>query len=301
MGFFSSLWKGIGNVFKGIMKIFDPILKPLGKLLNSSWGKALMMAVSVFTFGSALMAGGKAFMSTLATGGEGSFMQAFVNGGKEFMGTLLGTAGEQAPADAAGAAAQQSNSLMEGAVSTAADPLALNTAAGAGEAAAAGAELGAQGAGGILEGAKSGVDQIGNLVGGQTAEATGGALSKAMAGGVGPPSVGPTAAAASAPPPGGGGNWLTKAAGKAWDFVKSDTGQNLIGGALQGYTQGERDDALYRHYERYDRDWRKNADSLMQPDPETPERWNRDPHRLSQQRTRSYTPSIPFGTPARSN
>lgn len=84
MGLFSGIKKFFKKVWSGIKKVFKAIMKPIGKLLNSKLGKAIMLGVTIFTLGSALLAGGKAFL-----GAEG-FINKFVEGGKAFMNSLLG-------------------------------------------------------------------------------------------------------------------------------------------------------------------------------------------------------------------
>lgn len=111
MGFFSKLWKGVKNVFKGILKIFEPILKPLGKLMNSKFGKALMIGLSIFTLGSAMVAGYGAFMANVGNG----FVSAFVEGGKAFLSTLTGIGGKEG---ATGTADKIAGKTGEGIVQT---------------------------------------------------------------------------------------------------------------------------------------------------------------------------------------
>jgi len=85
MGIFSSIWKGIKGIVKGIGKVFKAILKPVAKLLGSDFGKILMLGLAVFTLGASLIAGFQGFMQ-----GSG-FIGRFINGGKAFLNTLLGT------------------------------------------------------------------------------------------------------------------------------------------------------------------------------------------------------------------
>jgi hypothetical protein len=94
MGIFSGIGKAFKSVFKGIAKVFEPILKPLGKLMNSKLGKAIMIGLSIFTLGSAMVAGYGAFTAAQAAG-QG-FVSAFVEGGKVFLQTLVGKGPEAA-------------------------------------------------------------------------------------------------------------------------------------------------------------------------------------------------------------
>lgn len=290
MGFFSKLWSGVKNVFKGILKVFSPILKPLAKILNSSWGKALLLAVSVFTFGAALMAGGSAFAGTLA-GGQG-FIQAFVEGGKAFVGSLLGTGAKDAATTAEGAT--NAAGLTEGAIAGGIDPMALNAAEGAGEVAAAGSSAFGPAASGdavnrmVTAGTDAGAAGAGAMLPAAGEVSGTGLLSKA-AGNVAKTSQLET-----------GGNWLTKAAKNAWDFAKTDMGQNLIGAGLEGYGAGKRDEALFEHQSRYDAMWRDPSQTQPIRDlaagfgPEIPAAWNRDASTLANERNRNYRPSVPY-------
>ena len=96
MGIFSSIGSSIGKAFKsvfsGILRVFSPILKPLNKLLDSKFGKALMIGLSIFTLGSAMIAGQAAFASSSAT----SFVGKFVEGGKAFLSSVTGVGGKDA-------------------------------------------------------------------------------------------------------------------------------------------------------------------------------------------------------------
>ena len=316
MGFFSSLWKGIKNVFKGVMKIFSPILKPLGKILGSGWGKALMLAMSVFTMGASLMAGYSAFTNT-----AGSFLTKFVAGGKAFIGSLLG----KKPAEAGTAATT---------------PVAGGGAAG--ELAASGqinpgALLGdpTQGGAAIQSGSGAfGPGPTGDVMQQAISGATGpGAGQGAMLppGGVAPPAALPPTTPGVLPggiDPGGvsakamtqmaakggfatgpakGGNWLTKAAGKAWDFAKTETGREIIGGMMEGYYQGKRDDAYYAEQRRIDDMWRNPNDPGRRGIEEQRQRLEsfRAPQglsgagsayasRIARQSISEYQPSVPF-------
>jgi hypothetical protein len=301
MGFFSKigdalgkLWDGVENVFKGILRVFDPILRPIAKFLDSSLGKVVMLAASVFTFGASLMAGGAGFMSGLAgtpgVAGSGGFLNAFVEGGKAFASTLLGTGADKASEQALTAGANQSTL----------NPMALNMqAAGEGSALAAGSgtldaaknisDMAAgnlQPASNILHG-----DGTGNLF--QTAANT--ALNEG----------GPLKRLADKLPkladklPKDDGNWLTKAAGKAWKFASSEKGQNLIGSALEGFDDASRDQARIDHWQRYDRKWEdpNNAGNIAlgnqryeAPVPNA----STEQSRIVNTRNRDYAPSVQY-------
>jgi len=85
MGIFKSIGGFFKKIWDGITRVFSKIMKPIAKLLDSKLGKALMLAVSIFTMGTALLAGVKGFAS--ASG----FINKFVAGGQEFINSLLGT------------------------------------------------------------------------------------------------------------------------------------------------------------------------------------------------------------------
>ena len=61
MGLFSGIKKAFKSVWKGIKKVFKKVLAGVGKILNSKWGKALMLGLAIFTGGMALAGGFQAF------------------------------------------------------------------------------------------------------------------------------------------------------------------------------------------------------------------------------------------------
>ncbi len=277
MGFLSKLWSGVKNVFSGILKVFSPILAPLGKILGSSWGKVLMLAASVFTFGASLLAGAGAFGSTL--GATGSFMEAFVAGGKQFVSTLLGTG--------ASPGGGEIDPLIQGAVQTATDPLATNMLSDVGKmtplpGGATPNSLTKPGGANIFAGS-GGAKELGMQA--MQAGTKPGLLTQGMKAG------GTTKT---------GGNWLTNAAKSAWEFAKSEPGQNLIGSSLEGYAQGKRDEALFEHEGRYDRMWqdpnqtRPIGDITSGFGPDVPTQWNRNPSATARRRISTYKPSVDF-------
>lgn len=198
MGFFSKLWKGVKSVFNGILKIFEPILKPISKFLSSGLGKAIMIGISVFTLGTSLLAGAQGFM-----GASGGFIDKFMAGGKDFMSSLFGTGA----ADEAGATVAESagDLITEGA------NVAGETAAQSMLETGATAELG--GSSGMLS------------------EAAGSAMGPAA----GATTVGEAAKMTNEV---AGGNWLSKAATAAKDFATSDGGGNIIGKMIEGVGSG---------------------------------------------------------------
>jgi hypothetical protein len=211
MGILGDIWGGIkkvvGGIFDGIKKIFKPILEPIAKFLGSSFGKALMIGLSVFTLGASLLAGAGTFMQT-----AGSFIDKFVAGGKTFLNTLLGTGGQ------GGGKVPNAPGVKGG-------------LPGVGEARIPGQEM----PGNILtgEGAAGGLQTppaIGDTAVAQAATSPGG-ITGNLTGGMSTP-------AAAAPAAESGGNWLSKAAGAAWDFAKTEGGSNIIGSMIEGVGKG---------------------------------------------------------------
>jgi hypothetical protein len=271
MGLFSALGKALGGIWDGIKKIFAPIMKPIAKLLNSKLGKVLMLAVSVFSMGSALLAGGKGFLA-----GEG-FIGKFINGGKEFLNSLLGTKLDTtAPpgVDAAGAVAEGVGEVVPGAVQ----------------------------AGDVLTGANAATSQVGA---GGIAEAVPAAGQAPIVG-----AGGRTGAAEMAATGGevteAGGNWLTKAMSAAKDFAKSETGGTIIGNVLQGYGRGQEMQAYLDEKSRVSRMFEDPNDPGMRMLREhdysvgVPRGLAAAPGRLAQaeaERSGRYAPTVPFRRP----
>lgn len=242
MGLFSSIGKFFKKVWKGIGKGFKKVLGVVGKLLDSKLGKVLMMAVSVFTLGSALIAAQGAYAAASVAGQ--SFISSFIQGGKVFLKTLVGMGGQEGAASTSGAQgaaeAVASTTPNASAVAAGANPLAAATDVGAGIDAAttAGGALSEAGAAATAAGgagvAMSPVAQVG-----------GDALTV-----LGNPAANATVAAGASGQTAAGG-WLSKAASAAKDFVKgvgeyakTDAGQNLIGGALEGYARSDELDRI---------------------------------------------------------
>jgi hypothetical protein len=343
MGLFSSIWKGVKNVFSGIMKVFAPILKPIGKILNTGWGKAIMLAMSVFTLGGSLLAGGQTFMQT-----AGSFMDKFIAGGKEFITQALGlkpkaekmvgtgveagvqagteTAASQLAAQQAGQAGELLTSGMPGgeAVGVAGAPPSGSMAMGPPptgdtmmQAVQAGGE-GAAGQGAMLPSA----EEVAATYRPPTPTSGLGAGEAAKPGfeipgsQISAPDVLKTGEVAGMPLGQTEPGWLSKAANAAWDwaktevprFAKSELGQELIGGAMEGYYQGKRDEAYYAEQRRIDDMWRNPNDPGRIGIESSRERMARFTpprglagapatyaQRIAQGAIENYAPSVPFG------
>ncbi len=265
MGLFSSIGKWYKGIWNGIKKIFKAVMKPVAKLLNSKLGKILMLAVSVFSMGSALLAGGKGFLA-----GEG-FIGKFINGGKEFLNSLLGTKFDTAAppgADAAGVIAEGAEAAAPGAVE----------------------------AGDVLTGADAATIQVGA---GGISEAAPVAPVTGPPAPLGPEGLAPGAMGPPAPtgglPPAPEGNWLSQAMTAAKDFATSDTGATVIGSALQGYGRGKEVEAYLDE---------KSRVSRMFEDPNNPGMRLLSQHDFNVNApTRStaepgrFAPSIPFRRP----
>src|SRR5262249_32995766 len=118
----------LSKVAKSVKKGFKKVVGFVGKLASSKFGKILLAAVTIFTLGTALIAGASAFAST-----TGTFAAKFVTGAKAFAGALA------SPLKAA-------KGLFNGAGAAAGEAAGAAGTAAAGEAAAAGAAGDAAGA-----------------------------------------------------------------------------------------------------------------------------------------------------------
>lgn len=293
MGFLSSVWKGVKNVFKGVMKVFTPILAPLAKAMDTGWGKALMIALSIFTMGTAFVAAQAVYAASMAAGQ--SMLSAFVAGGVEFVKVFLGA---EASELGAGAAAAGTAAGSTGAAGTAAAE--MGTAAGALEGAAgvaagnvgAASELVAGAGSGALEGA--GAASSAMQGGGKVAKAAGTAM------------PGPTKELAKAGgqlatrvPPGAEGNWLSKAAKSAWDFASKDDFKNTKD-LISGYSEIEEREDIQKHQDRYARRWRDPGSKGMQAfdsaleDRDEPRFSPGGPGKTLDRNRRGFNPTIPF-------
>ena len=233
MGLFSGIKKAVKKVFKGVKKVFKKIGKFVGKILNSKWGKALMVAAAVFTGGMALAAGWQAAAG--ATGFAGKFMA----GAKAFMGALVN------PIDTAkemfGGAAQGMTTGQQIAAGT--------EAAGTGAAEAA---LGATG-----EVAADVAVNAGDLVLGEGTALADTAAKKTAE--VALKTGGEEAAKKTL---------MQKAGGAALDLAKTAGGGQIISGAIEGYAGGaaaeEQLKAELKEKRHYDKAWGPGAglDSL---------------------------------------
>jgi hypothetical protein len=250
-------------------------------LADKKWAKVLLLAVSAFTFGSALMAGAKGFMAAGAKPGA-TFMTKFVQGGKDFVSSLMGQGAEGAAN--AGQGPTVENALTQGANQSSLNPMAMNQGVEAG--------LGTMNTAGA-----SNVNAAGDLVSGGGGNLT---AAKAAGANVG---QGPTMAAATQGMSKGvpEGNWLSKAASKAWDFATSENGQNIIGSALEGQYAGARDEEWMKHQSRYDRMWAdpKNAGNVamdnMNYNMELPQNWpGSDQSQVVNERNRGYVPTVAY-------
>jgi len=270
MGIFSKIGDAISGVFKGILSIFKPILEPLGKLMNSSFGKALMIGLSIFTLGTAMVAGYTAFSANMATNG---FMTAFVESGKAFLTTLTGVGGGEGGIFAPNETTAKA--MMKGS-GPAADATALAMEQGgspgvAGQSGIQGADSALEGSGGLLNEANmSGSRAMGPPDSGAATTALRSDQVGVGGGSIMPPEAGDPAiqmaANANANPPvtdmlDEGTNWLSKAkkaAGEMFDeggFLRSEGGGRVAGALISGvgnyYTskdQQEFDDRIRRDW-----------------------------------------------------
>lgn len=262
MGLFKSIKKGFKSLWKGVKKVFKKVGKAIGKVLNSKWGKILMVAAAVFTGGMAIAAGFQAFSASTAT----TFFGKFAAGAKGFLtglmkpmdqakkmfggaakaaegvaqvGTAAGQTGGELAAvtDVSGAAVQEGAQVMGGATDVAAG-VSEAAAGGVGEAAVGAAQMGAEAeaaAGGVGFSLEKGLTKPGLL----------------QRAGQGIQSVGETVGAGieSVAPKGG---WLRNAASAGYDFMNSPVGGYLLSGYGKGMELQEEQD----FQDRYRQAWR---------------------------------------------
>lgn len=262
MGLLSKIWEGVKNVFKGILRVFQPILEPIAKFLNTGLGKAIMIGLTIFTLGSAMVAGYGAFSSSMAAGN--GFISSFVEGGKVFLQTLTGIggkegAGQGAAATDPGAAVSNVGQAQQGADVA---QLAVETGGAGPTIAEAGSEAVAQGALGSgtasTQAAVSGGQQMGSTIQGSggmggmpnlpvEAPIDPGLASRGIPGATttGGSSTGAITAAPRE------GKWLSRAANMAKDFIGSETGKQLTGKLIEGvgdyYLQKDQQEFLDRN------------------------------------------------------
>ena len=270
MGVFSSIGKGFKKIWSGIKKGFKKVMKAVSKVLASKLGKALMLAISIFTMGTALIAGFQGFSA-----GTG-FVAKFVNGGKEFMNSLLGTSFKTIGEGGSKVGA------VTGGVGEGAGAVEAGTAAGVDPAATAAASIDPAAVGGV---------------GGAAREAPG-FLSKA------PEQVARAKPGFLATPPASADGWLKKAADAAMKFAMTDSGETIIGGIVAGAGAGMRDAEWMRHDRRIERQFNDPNNpgmlSLAAHDytVDTPRGLAGAPGQFAQQENQAsgrYTPTIPFG------
>lgn len=272
MGLLSKIWEGVKNVFKGILKVFEPILKPLGKLMNSKFGKALMIGLSIFTLGTAMVAGYGAFTAAQAAG-QG-FISAFVEGGKVFLQTLVG----QGPGDKLA----ETGSMADEALQTSKElgdmgQLVTETGGAAPTIAEAGSEAVKQGVMGSGTALESGSMAFGPPPAGDTmnravtagGQASGqGAMLPQMPGDAAKIAELSKTSTGAIEAGGSGGKWLSKAAdaakafaGGVKDFAMSESGGQIGGALIQGvgnyYTEKDRQE----FEDRIRREWAQGGSS----------------------------------------
>lgn len=256
MGFFSKVWGGIKRVFGGIMNVFAPILKPISKFLATGLGKAIMIGLSIFTLGTAMLAGGAAFFNGVAAGN--GFISSFVQGGQTFVSSLMGKAAEGAVDGAATSSAeamtnfnniQQMAEVSKDALQT--GSATAGTAAGAGEAAAS-----ALAAGNVSAGGGTGMLSAGQKAASGVDAASKVANTNAMSSMAQGTKVADTANKA--------GGWLSKAAKAGGDFLKSESGGNVVGSLIEGagnyYVEKDRQE----FEDRIRRQWGDKSDPGIQ-------------------------------------
>jgi hypothetical protein len=208
------------GLFKSIKKIGKKIFKGLKKKFKKgliAFGKiAGSKWGKILMLASSIFTGGMALAAGFSsfTGTAGGFMVKFVAGAKGFMGGLTSPLTQAKKMMGAGATVGQTTGALAGAAQ-AAKP---------------------------MKGVLQGVTQAGQTVGAQLPAALqvpGKALTAGLQG------------LQQAPPPGAGGGWLSKAAGFAADFIKSEGGAGLIKGVGEGMAAEEKQ----KHEDRFRRAW----------------------------------------------
>ena len=251
MGLLSKVW---GGITKGLRTVFSPVLAPLAKMMSTGWGKALMLALSVFTMGGALLAAGQSFTAGLAgTIGNtsGGFINAFVQGGEAFLKTMVGMETDLAAmgGTTAGNAAEKVAGMNK--VNATQDAAAMTDAAATTtNVAESSLQAGMQGGG-----------KVPNPVGGSEQLLSEGAASGAAekVSNVGKMSdVKAAAGAAKTAAPTEGGNWLSKAASSAKEYLKSEHGQEMIGDIIGGIGEAGLQEDRQQHEDRIYRRWRND-------------------------------------------
>ena len=204
MGIFKSIKKAFKKIVKGVKKVFKKVGQFVGKIMSSKIGKILMIGLTVFTLGTALMAGAGAFAGSTAP----TLFGKVVAGGKEFALALVGKGGAKAAevganaANTAGAAGAFGTPVGAG----------VNTAGVAGNVAEGVAAANTAGSAGAFGTAATGVQAAGGSTG---------VLSKAAQMAKNVASIGADAASGLA--------------GGAWNALKSPTGMMIAGQTAAGY------------------------------------------------------------------
>jgi len=143
MGLLKRLGKAVKRVVKGVGKVFKKITSFVGRAMQSKWGKALMVAATVFSMGAAAGLWGGFGAAGAAAGttasNAGGFFSKFVAGAKNF----FGVGGGQAAAGSGSAMADAIAAASGTALAPAAGGSAIaNAIAAAGGKTAAGGMLG---------------------------------------------------------------------------------------------------------------------------------------------------------------
>lgn len=263
MGILSGIKKIGKKIFGGIKKVFKAIMKPINKILGSKWGRVLMTGLAIFTMGSALIAGGKAF----AQPGLG-FIDRFVQGGGAFIDSLIGVKASEGDITAAGGPG--SSGLPQ--------PM---TGAGGGV-----QMLDPQGLIDQVPQAAAAAPQAAGTMGPPAALAGPGLAP------VGP--MGPPASLAGAEKSGG---WLSKAAKGALDFAKTSSGGTIIGAMISGVGESINQKNQNEFDSRVQRQFADPNDPGMQTLNSTPIGVNAPMNRVDrgrQRRSHKFAPHIPF-------
>jgi hypothetical protein len=223
MGLFKSLKKLGSKLVGGVKKVFKKVGEGIGKVMNSGIGKILMIALTVVTLGTALIAGFAAFSAGMAAGT--GFVSSMISGGSAFIGSLTGMSAAKE-----GATAGASSGF--GAGGALADAASANAAVGGAAGAGAGATAG-------TIGAMSGIPAVPELAA------------------IAAPAVAPAAAAVAAPTMGAKVMGGIKAVGS---FAKDNPGLlNIAGKMASGYAEGktieEMDDRRREDDDRVNRLW----------------------------------------------
>lgn len=246
MGIFKSIKKAVKSVAGGVKKVFSKAMGFVGKITQNKWFKVAMIAASVFTLGTALVAGAGAFGASAAAGN--TFMTNFVAGAQQFASALANPiAAAKSQIAQLGGAAQGA----AGAANTASTAAKLQSVAAQAEnvsnvanAAGTTASVGTNAAANVAQAAG-------------TVSQTGGALANATGG-----FTGSAIHAAGTAPGAGTGGWLSAAKdiGKAGlEFAKSQGGGQILSQAVQNYAEGKQAEEKMKEEERirryYDKEW----------------------------------------------